>query len=57
VLTGGDLSADEAEGFDDHKVAEGKETGLKFVPLPDSMIKAMRVSLHVWSEKRISDGN
>lgn len=50
VLTGGDLSADQAEGNDDHKTAEGKESGLRFVPLPESMIDAMRVNLHVWSE-------
>lgn len=50
VLTGGDLTADEAEGLDNHSEAEGEEAGLRFVPLPDSMVEAMRVSLHVWSD-------
>ncbi|MCA9092739.1 MAG: hypothetical protein KDA68_04595, partial [Planctomycetaceae bacterium] len=50
VLTGGDLTADEAEGRDDKTNAEGEEVGLQFIPLPDSMVEAMRVSLHVWSE-------
>jgi hypothetical protein len=27
--------ADDAEGFDDNKQAEGKEEGLRFVALPD----------------------
>lgn len=50
VLTGGDLTADEAEGYDDHKKAEGEEAGLRFVALPDSMVDAMRVNLHVWAD-------
>jgi hypothetical protein len=50
VLTGGDLVADEAEGRDDHKQAEGKEAGLHFVPLPESMVESLRVNLHVWAE-------
>jgi superfamily II DNA/RNA helicase len=50
VLTGGDLAADEAEGYDDHKNAEGQEAGVWFVALPDSMVDTMRVSLHVWRE-------
>lgn len=50
VLTGGDLTADEAEGHDIHNEAEGEEVGLRFVSLPDAMVEAMRVSLHVWTE-------
>ena len=50
VLTGGDLAADDAEGSDDHEDAEGRESGLRFVPLPTSMMEAMRVSLHVWTD-------
>ena len=50
VLTGGDLTADEVKGDDDQQHADGQETGLRFVPLPDSMIVAMRVNLHVWTE-------
>ena len=51
VLTGGDLAADESEGADNHENAEGEESGLRFVPLPDSMVEALRVKLHVWSEQ------
>jgi hypothetical protein len=50
VLTGGDLVADDAEGFDDQDHPEGHDTGLRFVPLPSSMVDGMRVKLHVWSE-------
>lgn len=50
VLTGGDLTADEAEGNDNHNEAEGEEVGLQFVPLPGAMVEAMRVNLHVWAE-------
>jgi hypothetical protein len=55
VLTGGDLAADEAEGFDDHEQAEGQEAGLRFVHLPVGMVEAMRVKLHVWTENRTPD--
>ena len=56
VLTGGDLTADDAEGYDDHKKAEGEEAGLRFVALPDSMVDAMRVHLHVWKDSpRVQD--
>ncbi len=51
VLTGGDLAADHAEGHDDQKQAEGKESTTRYIPLPDSMVEAMRVNLHVWTEK------
>lgn len=50
VLTGGDLAADDAEGYDDQDDAEGRESGLHFVPLPGSMMDGMRVSLHVWTD-------
>lgn len=50
VLTGGELTADEAEGRDDHKNAEGKEAGLRFITLPDSIVEALRVNLHIWQE-------
>ncbi len=52
VLTGGDLATNDAEGYDDHSRAEGQETGLNFVPLPDDMVNQMRVSLHVWADKQ-----
>ena len=50
VLTGGDLTADEAEGNDHQHEAEGEEAGIQFVPLPGTMVEAMRVSFHVWAE-------
>ena len=50
VLTGGDLVADEAEGYDDQNNPEGQEAGLRFVPLPGSMMDGMRVYLHVWTD-------
>lgn len=50
VLTGGDLAADDVEGYDDHKKAEGAEAGLRFVALPDDMVDQMRVRLHVWKD-------
>jgi hypothetical protein len=49
VLTGGDLAVD-AEGNDVQDQFEGRESGLRFIPLPDSMVDAMRVQLHVWEE-------
>ena len=51
VLTGGDLAADDAEGFDDHENAEGTETNLRLVTLPKPLVEAMRVNLHVWSDE------
>lgn len=50
VLTGGDLTADEADGRDDGDQPEGSESGIHFVALPDSMVDALRVSLHVWED-------
>lgn len=51
MLTGGKLTADSADGFDDTKRAEGHDTGLTFVALPEEMVGDLRVKLHVWSEK------
>jgi hypothetical protein len=51
VLTGGDLTADDAEGIDDHKKSEGQEAGLRLIPLPDDMVDQMRVRLHVWTDE------
>lgn len=50
VLTGGDLVVD-SEGSDAPAKADDQEAGLRFVPLPDAMIEAMRVQLHVWREE------
>lgn len=50
VLTGGDLVVD-SEGSDTCAEAGDQEAGLRFVPLPDAMIEAMRVQLHVWREE------
>jgi hypothetical protein len=50
ILTGGDLAADNAEGADDRENAEGQESNLRLLPLPKSLIEAMRVNLHVWSD-------
>ena len=49
VLTGGDFSADHADGGEDALDAEGKELGLSVVPLPEQMINDLRVKLHVWT--------
>jgi hypothetical protein len=51
VLTGGRLAADAPEGHDDEKRAEGRESGLSFVALPEEMVNDLRVKLHVWSPK------
>ncbi|HNY70263.1 MAG TPA: helicase-related protein [Syntrophorhabdus sp.] len=50
VLTGGDLSADDAEGYDDQNNPEGKDIGLRFIPLPSSMMESLRVNLHIWTD-------
>jgi len=55
VLTGGELAASDAEGYDDHKQAEGQEAGLRFVPLPDSLVEGLRVNLHVWTDNLRSE--
>ena len=54
VLTGGDVTTDDAEGRDDQENSEGEESGLRFVPLPVAMIESMRVNLHVWQESVLS---
>jgi hypothetical protein len=50
VLTGGEMAADNAEGQDDVDQAEGKEMGLRLVPLPRAMMDDLRVHLHVWRD-------
>ena len=54
VLTGGDLAVGDAEGHDDQKQSDGREVDLRFIPLPPSMIDAMRVSLHVWADAELT---
>jgi hypothetical protein len=49
VLTGGDITTDDAEGRDDNENSEGEESGLRFVPLPLVMMESMPVNLHVWN--------
>jgi hypothetical protein len=53
VLTGGDVAAegesDDREGRDDVSGAEGRSHGTSLVPLPDGMLRDLRVNLHVWS--------
>ncbi len=56
VLTGGDLAAEDSEGYDDLKGAEGREFGMRFVPLPNSMADSLRVNLHVWSDDHRTAG-
>lgn len=48
VLTGGEVAADNVEGRDDVAKAEGVEQGLRFTPLPPTMVEDLRVNLHVW---------
>lgn len=50
VLTGGDVAADNPEGNDDGEQGEGKEIGLRLLPLPPTMVDDLRVRLHVWEE-------
>ena len=52
VLTGGDLTADNAEGADDREKCEGEEAGLRLVALPEEMVDQLRVTLHTWSDPR-----
>jgi hypothetical protein len=49
VLTGGDLSADNREGFVGEKDDEGHEGGYAFLALPEAMVKGLRVNLNIWS--------
>jgi len=48
VLTGGDFAADNAEGDDTKKKAEGTSEGHSLVSLPEEMVNDLRVNLHVW---------
>ncbi len=54
VLTGGDLVVDESGDADDQDHPEGEESGLRFIPLPDSMVESLRVTLNVWSERSLA---
>ena len=56
VLTGGDLVTDDSEGYDDQNHPEGRDTGVRFVPLPSSMVSDLRVNLHIWSESNNLSG-
>lgn len=57
VLTGGDVAGDDVEGRDGAGGAEGRELGLKLVPLPGAMIDELRVRLHVWTEPPTQDAD
>jgi hypothetical protein len=46
VLTGGDVTSDDAEGNDS---SEGREEGLRNLELPPEMVTDLRVRLHVWA--------
>lgn len=50
VLTGGAIAADGAEGRDDQPHAEGRESGWQLVSLPNSLLDALSVQLHIWSD-------
>jgi len=52
VLTGGDVAADgeNREGRDDVAGAEGSSQRVAMVPLPDRVLRELRVNLHVWAE-------
>lgn len=50
VLTGGDLASD-AEAADSDRGSEGKEAGVRYIPLPRKMVEELRVKLHVWIDK------
>lgn len=50
VLTGGEFTADHADGQDDAPEAQGKEIGMAVPPLPPSMVEDLRVKLHVWAQ-------
>lgn len=52
VLTGGEVAADSVEGQDDVDEAEGRERGLRLVPLPPAMVEDLRVHLGVWMRSR-----
>lgn len=52
VLTGGDVAADRdnREGRDDVKGAEGHSNGMVLIPLPEGMLRELRVNLQVWKK-------
>ena len=50
VLTGGDVSLDDASGEDDLPGAEGKEQNLHLHALPLGMLDDLRARLQVWRE-------
>lgn len=56
VLTGGDMSADNAEGTDEEDGAKGEERGLDYAVLPAGMLADLRVSLHVWAPRTEAPG-
>ena len=49
VLTGGDFAVDYAGSADESADEEGAGKGLHLVPIPESMVEALRVKLNVWS--------
>jgi hypothetical protein len=51
ILTGGDLSADNAEGNDEEPHADGASQNLRLLPLPEEMLAELRVRLHVWDAR------
>ncbi|MBX3203591.1 MAG: DEAD/DEAH box helicase [Labilithrix sp.] len=56
VLTGGDVSADNAEGADDVAAADGSSSGVQWSPLPARVIADLRVNLHVWAAPVLGSG-
>jgi hypothetical protein len=48
VLTGGDVTIDDASGADDESSAEGSEQGLNLRSLPPEMLQDLRARLNVW---------
>jgi hypothetical protein len=54
VLTGGDFAADNPEGEDNRRDAEGTEAGMKLAPLPAEMLQELRVRLNVYPDDGIA---
>ena len=50
VLTGGDFAVDYAGSIDESEDEEGAGKERHLVPLPESMVDALRVKLNVWSQ-------
>jgi hypothetical protein len=48
ILTGGDFSADHADGQDTTPLAQGREMGLSVLPPPSRMIDELKVKLQIW---------